>query len=318
MRGVLIPVLVAMVAVAVGTLHGQDQRTGAPQGTATFKSGVDLVTVSAVVRDRRGRLVTNLTRADFELLDGGQRRSISQFRPDAAPLSIAFLFDASGSMQVASKIDEARAAARQMLSWLETDRDEVAIYAFDSGLKELQPFTPYRRGDGMDDRMGGIEPFGMTSLHDAVAETARRVARRNNVHRAVIVLTDGLDNNSRLSAPEVSGIASAIDVPVYILAVVSPLDHQGTSTAVTSDRPVPVGDLADLARWTGGDFFVSSTPANTSVAVRQIVSELRHQYLIAFEPTGAAGWHSLELRTHRRDLVVRARTGYMAGQVQSN
>ena len=73
----------------------------------------------------------------------------------------------------------------------------------------------------------------------------------------MIVLTDGVDNASQLSAAEVSGIASSIDVPVYILAVVSPLDHSGASTAV-NERPVPVGDLADLARWTGGEFFVRS------------------------------------------------------------
>ena len=153
----------------------------------------------------------------------------------------------------------------------------------------------------------------MTSLHDAIAGTARLVARRNNAHRAVIVLTDGVDNNSRLSPPEVSGIASSIDVPVYIDAVVSPLDHPGMATAVSSDRPLPVGDLADLARWTGGELFVSSTPAQMSVAAREIANELRHQYLIAFEPTGASGWHALELRTRKSNLVVRARSGYMAG-----
>jgi VWFA-related protein len=161
--------------------------------------------------------------------------------------------------------------------------------------------------------MTGIAPFGMTSLHDAIAATARLVAGRNNAHRAVIVLTDGVDNNSQLTPPEVSGIASSIDVPVYIVAVVSPLDHPGVSTAVNSERPLPVGDLADLARWTGGELFLSSTPAHTSLAAREIVNELRHQYLIAFEPTGAAGWHSLELRTRKNNLVVRARSGYMAG-----
>jgi VWFA-related protein len=304
--------------MALGAVGVRGQSPAAePQRIPTFKAGVDLVTVSAVVRDRRGRLVTNLTRADFELLDAGQRRPIKDFRPEAAALSVAVLFDASGSMQVASKIDEARAAARQLLSWL-GERDEVAVYAFDSGLKELQAFAPHRGGEALEGQVAALAPFGMTSLHDAVAETARRVARRNNAHRALVVLTDGLDNNSRLSAPEVSGIASAIDVPVYILAVVSPLDHPGTSAAVESDRPLPVGDLADLARWTGGEFFVSSTPAHASVAARQIVNELRHQYLIAFEPAGTVGWRPLEVRTHRRDLVVRARSGYMAGQSQSN
>jgi VWFA-related protein len=303
-----------IVAMVLGAASAEAQPLPESQGLR-FKGGIDLVTVSAVVRDRKGRVVKDLGRSDFELFDGGTQRPITQFRPDAAPVSVALLFDASGSMQVASKIDEARSAATQVLAWLQSGKDEVGIFSFDSGLRELQPFTTRERADQgeVTRSMTGIAPFGMTSLHDAIAATARLVAGRNNAHRAVIVLTDGVDNNSQLTPPEVSGIASSIDVPVYIVAVVSPLDHPGVSTAVNSERPLPVGDLADLARWTGGELFLSSTPAHTSLAAREIVNELRHQYLIAFEPTGAAGWHSLELRTRKNNLVVRARSGYMAG-----
>lgn len=305
---------IPVVASAQTSAESSGPAVEAPQGL-TFKSGIDLVTVSAVVRDKKGRVVKDLGRTDFELFDGGKRRPITEFRPDAAPVSIALLFDASGSMQVASKIEEAKAAAQQLLAWLQPGQDEVGIFSFDSALHVLQPFTVHRNGDrdGMQRSMTGIEPFGMTSLHDAIAATARQVARRNNAHRAVIVLTDGVDNNSRLSPPEVSGIASSIDVPVYIVAVLSPLDHPGVKSAVSSERPLPVGDLADLARWTGGELFLSSTPAHTSLAAREIVDELRHQYLIVFEPSGAAGWHPLEVRTRRGNLFVRARSGYMAG-----
>jgi Ca-activated chloride channel homolog len=303
-----------LFVLLIGAAAAADAQTPAPEaGGLTFKSGVDMVTVSAVVRDRKGRVVTNLGLHDFELFDGGRRRPIADFRPDEAAVSVALLFDASGSMQVASKIDEARSAAKQLLTWLQPGRDEVGIFSFDTGLRELQAFSTREKADDVQRSIAGIAPFGMTSLHDAIAGTARLVARRNNVHRAVIVLTDGVDNNSQLSPPEVSGIASSIDVPVYIVAVVSPLDHPGVATAVSSDRPLPVGDLADLARWTGGELFLSSTPAHASVAAREIVNELRHQYLIAFEPTGAAGWHALELRTRKTSLVVRARSGYMAG-----
>jgi Ca-activated chloride channel family protein len=157
----------------------------------------------------------------------------------------------------------------------------------------------------------------MTSLHDAIAATARELAARPNSHRALIVLTDGLDNASRLTPADVSGIASAIDVPVYILAVVSPLDHVGAATAVSSERPLPVGDLADLARWTGGECYVASVPEQTSEAAREIVDELRHQYLLVFEPASRPGWHPLEVRTRGRPLMVRARSGYMAGQART-
>ena len=227
---------------------------------------------------------------------------------------MALLFDGSGSMQVAEKIDSARRAARQVLAWLQAGRDELAIYSFDTALHQLEPFALYREDATLERSLFGIAPFGMTSLNDAIAATAKDVAARPNSHRAVIVLTDGLDNHSQLSPADVSGIASSIDVPVYIMAVVSPLDHAGATTAVNSERPVPIGDLADLARWTGGEFFLTSATAQTGLAARQIVDELRHQYLIAFESASRPGWHPLEVRAKDRQLVVRARGGYMVAQ----
>ena len=312
MRGCLIASIV-LALLSGQVVAGQPTTPAVPAGP-TFRSGVDLVTVSAVVRDQKGRVVSNLTRSDFELIDNGELRPITDFRSESAPISVALLFDASGSMQVAAKIEEARRAARQVLAHFQAGRDELAVYSFDTALHKRQPFALYREDAALERSLVGIAPFGMTSLHDAIAATARELATRPNVHRAVIVLTDGVDNASRLTPPEVSGIASAIDVPVYILAVVSPLDHIGAASAVSSERPLPVGDLADLARWTGGEFFVTSIPEQTGQAARQIVDELRHQYLIAFEPAGRAGWRPLEVRARGRQLVVRARSGYMAGQ----
>jgi VWFA-related protein len=306
-----------VLAVAVSQPAFGQTAAGVTPSTATFRAGVELVTISAVVRDGKNRLVNDLRQSDFELLDGGELRPIASFRAEPAPVSVALLFDASGSMQVAAKIERARVAARHVLAWLQPGRDELAVYSFDSGLRQRQPFAPYQLDASLERSLVGIAPWGLTSLHDAIAATAHELAVRPNAHRAVIVLTDGVDNNSRLTAAEVSGIASAIDVPVYILAVVSPLDHVGANTAVNSERPVPVGDLADLARWTGGEFFVTSLPAQTSQAAERIVEELRHQYLIAFEPAGRPGWRPLEVRTRGRQFVVRARSGYFAGSTKN-
>jgi Ca-activated chloride channel homolog len=313
-------IAIVLAVAASPPASAQTSTVAPPAGVATFKSGVDLVTVSAVVRDQKGRVVTDLTRGDFELLDSGERRPITDFHAERAGVSVALLFDASGSMQVAAKIESARRAARHVLAWMTPEKDELAIYSFDTGLRQLQPFAPYREDASLERSMVGIAPFGMTSLNDAVAATARELAGRPYAHRAVVVLTDGVDNASRLSPPEVSGIASSIDVPVYILAVVSPLDHAGASTAVSSERPVPVGDLADLARWTGGECFVTSVPAQTSLAARQILDELRHQYVLAFEPASKPGWHPLEVRAARGrgPLMVRARSGYIAGQPRTD
>ena len=133
-----------------------------------------------------------------------------------------------------------------------------------------------------------------------------------------MVFTDGNDNASSLTAPEVSGIASAIDVPVYIFGVVLSIDNPLTEFSTVGDRSVLLGSLNDLATWTGGSVFVASTPAARSAAAQQIVEELRHQYVIAFESSGKPGWHPLVVRAHGKGLIVRARSGYFAGQSRPN
>jgi VWFA-related protein len=138
------------------------------------------------------------------------------------------------------------------------------------------------------------------------------LAATGGTRRAVIALTDGLDNASRLSAEEVSGLASAIDVPVYIVLIVSPLDRAGSSTVIDARLDaMRDGSLGNLARWTGGEIFAATGPAPMSTAARQIVDELRHQYLIAFEPGQRPGWHPIEVRTARKNVIVRTRSGYV-------
>ena len=311
MQRTLIASIVDLLAVPVA---GQTvQPDAADQPTGIFKSGVDLVTVSATVRDRRGRAVSDLTAQDFEVLDRGVRRRITEFRTEAAPVSVAILFDVSGSMDIASRMLAARFAAHHVLSSLEHGRDEAALFAFDSRLHEVAPFTVDTRT--LQGALGEVDPFGATSLHDAIADTAKHISARANGRRAIIVLTDGLDTASRLTPAEVSGIASEIDVPVYVIAVVLPIDNPEENGRPVADGQVPasVGTIRELAAWTGGELFYASTPADTSRVARQVVRELRQQYLIAFEPGTDAGWHPIEIRTTKKNLTVRARGGYVAG-----
>jgi Ca-activated chloride channel homolog len=278
---------------------------------ATFKSGVELVRVSAVVRDKKGRFVQNLTVRDFEVFDGGIPRPITEFRKDMGAISIALLFDVSGSME--ARLEDARDAARHVLSWLDAQQDEAAVFTFDTRLAEVVPFTTGLKH--LPSRLETIEPFGATSLHDAIGETAERLADRPGLRRAVVVFTDGVDTASRRTPEAVSAVASAIDVPVYIFAVVPGIDNPTLENNLISATPSPLsGALADLAAWTGGHTFVASIPATRSAAARQIVDELRQLYLIAFAASGRPGWHPLEVRARGKGLIVRARSGYHAGQ----
>jgi Ca-activated chloride channel family protein len=283
----------------------------------SFKSGVDLVTVTATVRDKRGRLVKGLTSNDFEVFDAGERRAIANFGAEPSPLSVAILFDISGSMRVADRALAAKFAAHHLLSWLEPGRDEAALFTFDSRLEEVAPFTVDTRA--LQGALGEVDPFGATSLHDAVADAAKRVAMRSGRRRAVVVITDGLDTASRLTPLQVSGVASAIDVPVYVIATVLPIDHPGgDGSLVTEGPPSEAGTVEDLANWTGGAFFYASSPSETSKVSRQVIDELREQYVIAFAPAGVKGWRPLEIKTRDKGLIVRTRSGYMAGAAVPN
>ena len=272
---------------------------------------MEVVTVSAAVRDRRGRVVRDLKSSDFEVLDSGAIRQIRDFYSGEAAISLALLLDISGSMAVGGNIERARHAIGFATSLLTGKDDEAALFTFDSKLEEVVSFTK----DVERIKRVSLEgrPWGMTSLYDAIAAAAKDVAARANRHRALLVITDGVDTGSRMSAPEVSGIASSIDVPVYLLTVVTPLDHPGGDYAVIAadGAGTSIATLADLSRWTGGSMRVASAPAHTLEAIRDVFAELRYQYVITFEPGTRPGWHPLEVRTRNRDLTVHARSGYM-------
>ncbi len=288
-------------------------QTAADAPAPIFRTSVDVVRLATIVRDNRGRFVRNLPAAEFEVFDGGRARPIKDFRQDTAGLSLALLFDVSGSME--GQLIHAREAASLVLSNLDAGRDEAAVFRFDTRLDETAPFTTGLRQ--LPSAMSAIVPFGATSLYDAIARTAERVAAREGRRHAVVVFTDGFDNASRLTGAQVSGIASSIDVPVYIVGVVSPLDDPTTDSATPSATRSPLaGALANLAAWTGGGTFIASSPAQRSVVARQILEELRHQYLIAIESATDPGWHRLTVKMRNKDLVAHARSGYFAGHTR--
>ena len=315
-RSAALPTLTAILMLAVAGASHAGQSAGEPANqrpTIIFRAGVEAVGITAAVRDGRGRIVRNLKRSEFEIVDRGSSREIREFYTGEAPISLAVLLDISGSMAVSGNIDRARHAVSVAMGLLTGGRDEAALYTFDATLSEVVPFT--RDVDRVRRvKLQGL-PWGITSLYDAVGAAAKSVAVRANRHRALLVITDGVDTGSTLTAPEVSGIASVIDVPVYLLAVVSPLDHPGGELSVLAadGASTSTATLADLARWTGGDMRVASVPEHITEGVRDLFEELRYQYLITFEPDPSPGWHPLEVRTRNKNLTVHARGGYMSG-----
>ena len=211
--------------------HGQSRASSHSQASEdqpmVFKSTIDLVSVTAIARDENGRPVKGLRKNDFVVLEKGQPRPIVDFTfSDAGEISLTILFDSSGSMRQPAQLEAGRQVVKQVLSWIKPRVDEVSLYSFDKELRQEVDFT--KNPDEIRDALGGLEPMGSTSLYDAVADAARESASRPSPRRAVIVVTDGIDTSSTMTAAEVSSLASSIDVPVYVIAVVNPIDHPGT------------------------------------------------------------------------------------------
>jgi VWFA-related protein len=269
----------------------------------TFRTSVSLVPITAAVRDSRNRIVRGLTRNDFDVLENSQRREIVDFvASDDAAVSLAIVADTSGSMR-GRNWERANDFVDQMVGHMTRPDDEVALFTFDKRLSQQTPFTTDR--DSVLDAMRSVEAWGQTALYDAVAEAARRVAERRGQRRAVIVITDGLDTISTMTAAEVSSIAGAIDVPVYAVSVTP----SSTSAAAASDGQA---GLAQLAFWTGGDVSHLSETTGLDRTINALVSELRQQYFLAIQSDSTSGWHKIDVKTRRRDLTVRARMGYFA------
>ena len=310
-RGVVLWILVVL-CLPSWALAQEDAEQSVPK----FRSSVDVVSVTAVVRDRKGRFVKHLRPDDFTVLEAGQSKRILDFRAETdGPVKLALVVDISGSMRLGRKAVDAKQAAKQIFSALRPG-DEAALFTFDTGLDKVSDFTPDVAA--LETALDRVQPpYGQTSIYDAVAVTARAVAGSRGTapvpqRRAVVVLTDGVDTRSRLTSEQVAAIAGSIDVPVYVMALLVTVDDprqvpEGVQPAVDESG------LGNLSRGTGGDLFLTTAPAHASVAARQIVDELRHQYVLAFEASTRAGWRPVEVRARNRAHVVRARAGYSAG-----
>jgi Ca-activated chloride channel family protein len=290
----------ALLACISGStvVRGQDTRP-------TFRASVALVPITAVVRDDKNRIVRTLQKDDFEVLEDSRPRRVVDFSAtDRGPVCLAVLFDTSGSMRGPNLLN-AKMVVNGLLDLLSHTSDEAALFTFDKVISQETPFT--NDSDRIRSALSSAEGWGLTSLYDAIAQTAKQLAERPAQRRAVIVVTDGVDTSSELTPPDVAGLASAIDVPVYILAVGPARRPRDDTAEGRSDD-----GLWNLASWTGGDVRQVVAPDVADQSVAALMAELRQQYFLAIESAATSGWYRLDVRTKRKGLTVRARSGYFA------
>ncbi len=281
---------------------------------ASFGVGTSLVVLSATAVDKRGRPVHDLRAHEFTILEEGRPQRLVRFsRAADVPARVLLLVDVSGSMNLPLATTSVRMAAVQVLGALGPE-DEVALCGFDSGYQMLVPFT--RERERLRRGLEATKPFGATALHDALARAASELSAQGEGRRAIVVITDGVDTASRQRADDVLARSRALDVPIYAISVVSPLDDPASPYFAGEDLPLPAQQGRDVLRHyaglSGGAAFTVSDFSTLRAAAQRVAAELKHQYRLGYDaPGGPNQFRRIEVRSSRKGVRVRTRSGYV-------
>ena len=302
--------LLGAFALTVAALAATTQAGEVPR----FASGTNLVVLSATAVDRRGRPVTNLRQAEFRVLEDGRPQRVQHFsEAETLPARLLVLVDASGSMTGGVKTTSVKMAVTQLLAGMKAE-DQVALAGFDHQYWGLVPFTTDR--DRILRAMGEIQPFGSTALHDALDHAARDLATWGEGRRAVVVVTDGVDTSSQLRPDDALARSQALDVPIYAVSVISPVDDPESDLFTGRERPAAATAgtevLEKYARLSGGASFIVSDLGGLQRAAATILGELKHQYRLGYDPPrGPSQFRRVEVQSTRKGVLVKTRSGYV-------
>ena len=300
-------------AVAVDSLgrRGETTLVARPIYVGQYEE-VRLVNVYATVRDRKGNPVRNLSRDDFTLLENGAPQRLTHFTSAKVPLTIALLIDAS--MNLGGKIDLARKAAVDFAESVDPE-DRLMVLPFDDQLHG--PDAPIADRGAIKTRIEAIQARGGTALYDAVYRAAERLAGVEG-RRVIVLLSDGRDQALTDNEPgslqlfeEALEKAHRSEVAVYAIGLGRHLD---TEMDLRHERSL-MEILDTLARTSGGRSYYPERAGQLSGIYRQIASDLKSQYTLAYESTNRArdgAWRVISLKTGDPDLEVQARGGYYA------
>jgi Ca-activated chloride channel family protein len=267
-----------------------------------FRSGVDLTSFAATVTDRKGNVVTDLTKDDFEILEDGKKQTLEYFAVgdgDAAPpMHLGLMLDASGSMQTDMKL--AQGAAIKFLNMLPAARD-ITLVDFDTQVR----ITTYPQADfaRLIERIRQRKPDGWTALYDALG-TYLDGADGLDGRKVMVMYTDGMDSKSAISFSETLTLLKASNVTVYAIGLV-----QNTG----SYRQVLQMTLRQLTEVTGGQAFFPSEMKDVESAYDKVLAEIKGQYHLGYQSTNTVrdgAWRKVEIRLKRSDLRIRSRKGY--------
>jgi len=269
-----------------------------------------LVVIPVTVTDPMNRFVLGLEKKDFSIFEDGAEQKITHFSGEDAPLSVGILFDTSGSMDL--KTDTSRRAVSEFLKTMNA-QDEMFLIQFSDKPEVVQEFTSSTKD--IDDRMGSLKTGGLTALLDAVELGVREMKKAKNPRKALVVVSDGGDNNSRYTAADIKDIVKEADTQIYAMGVFEPNFFPALSGEQVSGPRL----LAQIADQTGGRAFGASEFSQLPGIAERIAIELRNQYVLAYSPTNKerdGKYRKVEVKMRQQKglpaLKARWRLGYYA------
>jgi Ca-activated chloride channel family protein len=287
----------------------EDQKPGTEVGTTPVITNTDLITFTVTVTDTYGRFVSGLNKNAFTVSDDKKQQEITFFSDDDAPVSVGVIFDVSGSMS-GDKVKRARDALSKFVQ-TSHNSDEYFLIGFNSRAQLLLDKT--RNGDAVLDKMTFVQTRGNTALYDACYLGVEKVQRGAHPKRALLLISDGQDNNSRYTFNELRRLLKESDVVLYGVGILGGGDA-GSALGMEGQ-----GILDELASVSGGKAFFPRSAAEMDDIFEQIALELRHQYSIGYKPTNFSNdgkWHKVKVRVAPPRglprLFVRTKEGYYA------
>ena len=267
--------------------------------------GTDLVSLMVTVTDTYGRFVTGLGKDHFDVFDDKVQQQIVHFSDEDAPLSLGIVYDVSGSMK--DRISRSIKALKRFMETSHED-DDFFLLAFNDRARLVQDFTT--SADEVIGRLMFVQPKGSTALYDAAYLAVEKARQGRHSKKALLIITDGQDNNSRYTYKELRNLVKEADVLIYAIGITDP--------ASDSLAGFGRGVLEEITRMTGGRAFFPNAynEAELVEVCTRIALELRHQYSIGFYPTDAASsvkWHKLQLKINPPKGLGRLSLSYREG-----
>jgi Ca-activated chloride channel family protein len=275
-----------------------------PEHQRALKSSVDLVLVNVTVTDFHDRLIHDLKASDFLLADGKNPQRIRYFSSEDTPISVAVILDISGSM--GNKIEQVCSAATEFFR-SSNPQDEFAVLTLSDKPRLLTHFT--NSLEDIESALQRIQPGGPTALWDAIYVGLREMRTARYGKKALLVISDGGDNQSRYTQAEIKSVLQEADVQLYAIDIFERFPR-------TKEERTGLLALDEVTSVTGGRVFLTHDSNELHQAVRQINDELRTQYVLGYVPdktTRDGKWHKIKVEMNAakpRKLRIYAKKGY--------